>query len=157
MEAHHQIIDKFYSSFQDQNAEGMAECYHDKVSFNDPAFGDLNGKKEVSSMWKMLIERAKGDLAIHFDRVMADEVSGFCHWEAHYHFSKTGRKVHNEIQATFRFEDGKIIEHHDHFSLWNWCRMALGTPGLLLGWTPMMQQKVQNTSRQMLEKYMETH
>ncbi len=154
MEAHHQLIDKFYSSFQDQDPEGMISCYHPEVKFHDPAFGELEGRDMVGAMWKMLIERAKGDLAIHFDRVMADEVSGFCHWEAHYHFSKTQRKVHNQIQATFRFEDGLIIEHHDHFNLWKWARMALGLPGLFLGWTPAMQNKIKQTSRGFLKQYM---
>ena len=156
MEAHHQLIEKFYSSFQEHDASGMIECYHKDITFNDPAFGDLKGK-EVGAMWSMLIERAKRDLTIHSDRVMADEVGGFCHWEAHYHFSKTKRKVHNEIQATFRFKDGLIIEHHDHFNLWKWASMALGLPGLLLGWSPMIKNRIRNTSRGFLKSYMESH
>ena len=48
----------------------------------------------------------------------------------------------NDIQARFVFRDGKICEHHDTFDLWRWSRQALGTTGLLLGWTPLVQGKV---------------
>ena len=154
MEAHHNLIEKFYSSFQDHNAAGMIECYHQQVSFQDPGFGELEGIERVGGMWEMLLERSKGNLVIHYDSVMADEVGGYCHWEAHYPFSQTGRKVHNKIQATFRFEDGKIIEHHDHFNLWKWSHMALGIQGLLLGWTPFVQGKIRSMAVGQLDKYL---
>ena len=152
MQEHHDLIEKFYTAFQEQDAETMASCYHEDITFTDPVFS-LKGK-EVGAMWAMLIERSKGNLVIHFDRVMADESGGFCHWDAHYPFSKTGRKVHNQIKATFRFQDGKIIEHHDHFDFWKWSRMALGLPGILLGWTPMIHNKVKTMANQSLKKYM---
>ncbi len=153
MELHHDLIEKFYTAFQEGDANGMNECYHDKVTFQDPVFGELDAG-QVKAMWAMLIERAKGDLAIHYDSVMADETNGYCHWEAHYAFSKTKRPVHNSIKAVFRFEDGKIIEHHDHFSFWNWASMALGPSGMLLGWTPWMHTRVRKTSLGLLQRYM---
>ncbi|MNG34668.1 hypothetical protein D3C84_1212160 [compost metagenome] len=58
---------------------------------------------------------------------------------ATYLFSQTGNTVVNHIQANFRFEGGKIVEHRDSFDLWRWARQALGTKGLLLGWTPQVQ------------------
>ena len=154
MEAHHNLIERFYTAFQELDAAEMISCYHDQVSFQDPVFGELNSE-QVKAMWNMLIERSKGNLAIHYDSVMADEVGGFCHWEAHYTFSKTNRYVHNSIKAVFRFQDGKIIEHHDHFSFWSWASMALGFSGTILGWTPFMRNKVRKTSLDLLAKYME--
>jgi hypothetical protein len=74
--------------------------------------------------------------------VQADDDSGRAHWEAHYRFSATKRLVHNRIDASFRFRDGLIIEHVDRFDFWAWARQALGAPGLLLGWTPMLRNKV---------------
>ena len=61
---------------------------------------------------------------------------------ATYLFSATGRTVENHIEAYFRFADGKIIEHHDHFDLWRWMRQALGAKGLLLGWLAPVQAVV---------------
>ena len=156
MELHHNLIEKFYSAFQEHHAEGMLECYHPEITFHDPVFGELNSQ-QVRAMWPMLIERSRGDLAIHYDSVMADESSGYCHWEAHYTFSKTKRHVHNKIRAVFRFQDGKIIEHHDHFSFWSWASMALGITGALMGWTPMLRNRVRSTSLALLEDYMNNH
>jgi len=38
--------------------------------------------------------------------------------------------------------DGKSCEHHAHFDLWRGSRQALGTKGLLLGWTPLVKNAV---------------
>lgn len=107
-------------------------------------------------MWHMLCEGGK-DLAVTFSDVEADEATGRAHWEARYTFSTTGRKVHNIIDAWFRFKDGLIIEHRDHFDFWRWSRMALGPTGLLLGWTPLVQNRVRRTARGRLEKFIQQH
>ena len=73
------------------------------------------------------------------------------------HFSTTGRKVHNVIDAMFGFQDGKIIRHNDHFDLWRWTRMALGTSGILLGWSPVVQNKVRETAQHGLEIFIAKH
>ena len=62
--------------------------------------------------------------------------------------------MHNQIEATFRFADGKIIEHTDVFDLWAWTRMALGLPGILLGWSPPIQNKVRATARKGLDAWL---
>jgi hypothetical protein len=105
-------------------------------------------------MWHMLILRGK-DLTLTFNQVKADELKGACHWVATYSFSKTGRMVINEIDASFEFRDGLIYRHTDHFDLWKWTRMALGMKGLLLGWTPFLQNKVRATAASGLRQFIE--
>ncbi len=139
-DAHSALITRFYEAFQRLDAEAMVACYSDDIVFSDPAFGTLRGK-DAGDMWRMLTTRAK-DFSLTFDSVSADERSGAAHWVATYLFSQTGRTVVNDIQARFVFRDDKICEHHDSFDLWRWSRQALGTTGLLLGWTPMVQGKV---------------
>lgn len=146
------VIEQFYSAFQARDAAGMAACYHPNVVFNDPVFQDLRGSR-ASGMWAMLLGRSK-DLKITFRDVREDGQTGSAHWEAWYTFSQSKRPVHNIIDARFRLQDGKIIEHTDHFDFWRWSRMALGTPGLLLGWSPVIRSKVQRTAMEGLEKYM---
>ena len=68
-------------------------------------------------------------------------------------FSGTGRAVHNEIDARFRFEDGLIAEHTDSFDLWRWARQALGPVGVLLGWSPPVQAKIRSQARASLEEF----
>ena len=148
-----ELIHKFYSSFQARDADGMNACYHTDAVFSDPAFGTLEGQ-EATSMWQMLCERGK-DLDIEFSHVHADDEKGSAHWEAWYTFSKSGRRVHNMIDASFVFKDGKIIQHADKFNLWRWSSQALGLTGALLGWTPFLQSAIRKQARQGLEKFMQ--
>ena len=147
------LIHQFYEAFARRDAATMGACYHDEARFNDPAFVNLDAA-QVRAMWRMLCEGGK-DLTIEHDNVQATETEGRCHWEARYTFSQTGPPVHNVIEARFAFKDGKILTHTDHFNFWRWSRQAFGLPGLLLGWTPFLQKKVQATVAGRLAKYME--
>ncbi len=147
-----EIITLFYQAFARHDTETMASLYHDDIEFTDPAFGTLKGE-EARNMWRMLIERAKGGLVVKFSDVAASETSGSARWTADYLFSTTGRQVHNEITAKFVFHEGKIIRHADSFSFWTWSRQALGLPGLLLGWTPFLKNKVRTQARRGLTRF----
>ena len=105
-------------------------------------------------MWHMLAVAAK-DIIIVFKNVEGSEKVGSCDWDALYSFSRTGRKVHNIIHADFEFKDGKISKHTDTFDLWKWSRMAFGTSGKLLGWTPFFQLKIRDTARKNLDKFID--
>ena len=149
------LIETFYSSFQLKNWKGMQSCYSENVKFGDPVFQSLNGK-EAFAMWHMLVTTGK-DLSVTVKDINASETEGSCNWDAHYSFSRTGRKVHNIIHAQFKFKDGKITDHKDSFDLWRWSRMALGTSGILLGWSPIVQGKIRATAASSLRKFMDEH
>ena len=150
-----QLIEKFYTNFQQKNWKELQSCYHDAVIFSDPVFANLQGMK-AKAMWHMLVTAGK-DLTISFRNIHADGAKGSCDWDAHYTFSKTGKKVHNIIHAQFEFSEGKIIKHTDAFNLWRWSGMALGLPGTLLGWTPFMQSKIRATADKSLRKFIAEH
>ena len=59
----------------------------------------------------------------------------------------------NDIRASFRFEDGLIVEHHDEFSFHRWARQALGPVGLVLGWTPIVRGAVRRKAAARLEEF----
>lgn len=147
------LIEKLYAAFQARDGAGMAACYHPEIVFTDPAFGRLEGQ-QAGAMWRMLCGRAK-ELTVTASNIQADANNGAAHWEARYLFGKTGRPVHNIIEAAFVFRDGLIVQHTDTFDFWRWSRMALGLPGVLLGWTPMLQSKVRQEARQGLEVFMQ--
>ncbi len=133
----------------------MQHCYHPEATFSDPVFQHLNAK-EAKAMWHMLAEAAQG-FSLTFERVTANETHGTCHWEARYLFSKTGKPVHNKIDATFEFKEGLIYRHTDHFDFWRWTAMALGGIGLLMGWSPWLQKKVSTAARRGLQKFIDKH
>lgn len=149
------IIHQLYTSFPIKDWKTMQSCYHDKAVFTDPVFQTLSSM-EVKAMWHMLAAAAQ-DLKIIFGDVSVSGNEGSCQWQAWYTFSRTGRKVHNIIQAKFEFKDGKIIRHTDHFNLWRWSSMALGVPGVLLGWTPLIRNKVRSSARKGLAKFITEH
>ena len=146
------LIDRFYSAFARRDHETMAACYAQDATFTDPVFQDLRGE-EVRAMWRMLCERGI-DLRLEHSEVRADEDRGSAHWAADYTFSGTGRPVHNEIDAGFRFADGLIVEHVDSFDLWRWARQALGPIGLVAGWAPPLQNRIRAQARENLRAFM---
>lgn len=145
------LIETFYKAFQNKDWEAMHACYHPSIHFSDPVFPDLKGK-EAKAMWHMLLA-ASTDLRITFDGAQASHDTGTCHWEAYYSFSRTGGKVHNKIDATFTFKEGLIAHHTDTFDLWKWSKMALGTSGLLFGWSSFMKQKIRKMAAKNLAHF----
>jgi ketosteroid isomerase-like protein len=145
-----QIIENFYRSFAASDAEDMISYYADNIEFRDPAFGVLKGV-DAKNMWRMLLRNA--GIKITYSHIKADDKSGSANWIAEYVFSRTGRKVINKVSATFEFRDGKIIKHTDRFNLWKWAGQALGLKGYLLGWTPMIRQKIQRQTNALLKKF----
>lgn len=130
----------------------MQTCYADNASFSDPIFSNLNAA-EVRAMWAMLLGSAK-DMRMEFKNINATKDGATAEWDAYYTFSKTGRKVVNRVKATFLIENGKIVKHQDVFNFHQWARQALGTPGLLLGWTSFLRNKISQQAKKNLENYM---
>jgi ketosteroid isomerase-like protein len=146
------LIERFYAAFDARDGDAMAACYAPGAHFSDPVFPDLNGE-EPGAMWRMLTAQAT-ELRIELLEHEADEERGSARWRAHYVFSQTGRAVVNDVRARFRFAGGLIAEHDDDFSFHRWSRQALGAPGLLLGWTPVLKAAVRRRAGASLEKFM---
>jgi limonene-1,2-epoxide hydrolase len=154
MNPNEQIISKFYSAFNGKDYKTMQSLYHPDSVFYDPVFENLKSN-EVKAMWEMLITTAK-DLKIECSNIEANESTGQCRWDAWYTFTATGWKVHNIINASFEFKEGKIIKHTDTFDLWRWSRMALGVSGVLLGWSRIVRNKIRRTAQGRLQKFMKS-
>ena len=151
------VITKFYTAFNNLDADTMCACYHDDIVFEDPAFGVLSGN-DAKAMWQMLCESQKGkNFSVEVSNIKANNEEGSAHWEAHYNFSKTGRKVHNKISAQFKFKDGLIIKHTDTFNLHKWASQAMGFKGWLIGGTSFFKRKLQKQTNALLDKFEKKH
>lgn len=154
------LIRRFYEGLKRKDPASIASCYHARAEFSDPVF-ELRGKR-IAAMWHMLLEAGK-DMEVTYQdvRVNSREGSGTGtgtgHWEAVYTFSPTGRRVHNRMDSAFLFQEGRIIGHRDRFAFWRWSRMALGLPGLLFGWTPMLRARVRKRAMADLGKFLARH
>jgi ketosteroid isomerase-like protein len=151
-EEHRARIADFYAAFAARDGDAMAKHYAPEATFRDPAFGTLSGE-EAGDMWRMLTSRA-ADLEIDLRAHDADAESGSANWVATYTFTQTGRPVVNDVRARFRFApDGRFAEHVDDFSFHAWSKQALGVPGTLLGWTPVLPALTRRRARGQLAAY----
>ncbi|MEO8544289.1 MAG: nuclear transport factor 2 family protein [Burkholderiaceae bacterium] len=157
MHPHRSTLTRFYNAFAHLDPATMARCYAPEAQFQDEVFM-LDGRDQVMAMWFMLCESLDGggrvDWKLNYRIASIDARTARLHWSAHYHFGKAGRPVHNRITASFRFDDaGRITHHHDSFDFWRWSRQALGFPGLLLGWSPLLRRQVRSRAHAGLDRY----
>ncbi len=146
------VIGRFYTAFAQRDWSTMGACYADDARFSDPVFPDLDAA-EVRAMWKMLLTSGT-DPRVTFEVLEEGSARGICAWQAFYTFSRTGRQVHNLIRSEFVLRDGLIVQQRDQFDFWRWSRQALGASGWLLGWSPVVRNKVQATAAASLRKAM---
>jgi ketosteroid isomerase-like protein len=144
MHSHQELITQFYTAFKHKDFKTMQESYSEDATFSDPVFTNLN-TQQVRAIWEMLVKRGT-DLELSFSNVESTGDTASAQWIATYTFSASKRKVINKIQAHFIIRNGKIAEHTDSFSFYRWSRQALGPVGFLLGWTPMIKNKVRKTA-----------
>lgn len=152
MASNRELIEGFYEAFARGDHATMAAAYADEARFSDPVFTDLDAN-QARAMWRMFCTGGN-DIKVTYSDVDAGERHGAAHWEAIYEFPKTGRRVHNKIDASFLLKDGKIVKHEDNFNLYSWTRQALGPTGVLLGWTPVVQGKVRSQAASQLRRFM---
>jgi len=148
-------IEKFYAAFAKLDADTMQACYAPQAHFEDEVF-TLDGPRQIGGMWRMLCEATRAKGLPHWKLELSQVTDRSAHWDAHYLFSATGRKVLNRIDAAFEFDaNGLIMKHRDRFDFWAWSRQALGAPGLLLGWTPFLRNKVRAQAANNLRRFLE--
>jgi ketosteroid isomerase-like protein len=147
------VAERFYDAFALGDWHTMGMTYAQHATFSDPVF-PLLGAEEVRAMWHMLLSRSQ-DFSLNYNVVAESEDGARVVWVARYTFSQTGRPVTNRVVTEMRFAAGRIVKQVDRFGLWRWSRQALGLPGLVLGWTPMMRNKIQNQAAAGLRKFVQ--
>lgn len=121
-----ETVQKFYTALQNKDLDTLLSLYHPDAVFSDPAYPNLKGDK-LKSMWKLITGSDTLEVAFRDVKANADgSVSG--HWDGDYTLIK-GNPIHNSIDSTFKFKDGKIISHTDSFSFSKWADQAF--PGVL--------------------------
>jgi hypothetical protein len=119
-----ETVQRLYECLKRNDPAGAAECYCDDAAFRDMAF-DLKCKDDLAAMWRFECSRG---LKIEYRDIRTEGTQVKGHWVCDYKFHGV-RPVHNEIDSTFTFRDGKILVHHDQASRWGWAKQALGFPG----------------------------
>lgn len=147
-----ELAKNFYDAMQRKDYQTMNSLYSFDATFSDPVFRGLDTSL-TKAMWAMLMKRAK-NWSLSYEVVSSNQHSVTTKWIGRYQFSKTGRDVENHVTATMFIVDGKIKTQIDQFDFWKWSKMALGAPGILLGWTSFLNQKVSNQAVSGLKDFM---
>lgn len=146
-------IARLYSALEAGDGDAMALCYTTGATFQDPAFGRLEGP-EVGAMWRMLTSRSSG-IGVELRDHAATDTTGSAHWIATYRIGPKRRYVVNDVRAVFGFTpDGLIAEHLDSFDLARWGAQAIGPVAGVLGHTPLLGVFVRRTTRKQLDAFM---
>ena len=102
----------------------------------------------IAAMWRLVCSRGV-KVAYRDIRTEGSEVKG--HWVFDYRF-RGERSVHNPMDSTFVFRDGKILVHHDNANRFDWAKQALGKPtGALVTVFPFILRVM---AKKELEKFM---
>ncbi|WP_299159182.1 hypothetical protein [uncultured Tenacibaculum sp.] len=64
----------------------------------------------------------KEDVIVKVSNIEYIDDLAYANWQTIYIYTKTGRKVHNKVNASFKLKNDKIIEHIDVFSLHSWAK-----------------------------------
>jgi len=140
MHSHVALLNRLFSAIDQHDLAGVAACYHPYATFRDIAF-DLKNKDEIVAMWQMIF---RGDLRCSFrvaDNSKPQTCSG-CGGSIStvteksasvfvtdvYTFSKTQRRVFNEIVSHFEFAEGLIIRQADCCDAKRWAKQAWFVP-----------------------------
>lgn len=147
------VAERFYDAFALGDWHTMGMLYAQHATFSDPVF-PLLSTDEVRGMWHMLLSRAE-DFSLNYKIDAESEDGARVIWVARYTFSATGRPVTNRIVTEMRFAAGRIVKQTDRFNFWRWSSQALGVRGLLLGWTPLVRDRVRAQAAIGLKSFME--
>ena len=145
-------IERLYAALAAADGEAMAACYAPGATFQDPAFGRLEGP-EVEAMWRMLTTRSTG-VVVELREHAAAGVTGRANWIATYRFGPKQRPVVNDVRSTYRFTpEGQILEQVDRFDVARWGGQAIGPVAGLLGRTRLLGLLVRRTARRDLDAF----
>ena len=145
------VAERFYEAFMVRDHYTMGLLYAEHATFSDPVFPLLNATG-ARLMWKMLLTRAE-DLGIEVKVLEDSPTRASVDWVAHYTFGATGRPVVNRVHTEMALSNGRIVRQVDSFSLWRWSRQALGARGWLLGWAPVVRNRIRAQAAQSLREY----
>jgi hypothetical protein len=152
------LLKRFYTAFSALDWHTMQSCYAPHAQFEDPLF-ELHGTQQIGAMWQMVCQTIRnGGQAVW--RLDAQDVEaaggerGSARCEARYRSGAAGRMVHNVVQAQFTFESGLIVTHSESYDFWRWSRQALGSTGIVMGWTPMLRNQVRRQAHGKLQRFL---
>lgn len=136
--ANEALMTRLFTALHAHDHVTMASCYHDDAEFRDIAF-HRKGREEIHQMWRMICTAGSNIEVADIKVVEATDTAGLARVVENYTVRRPKDQtkrwpVHNEIESTFVFKDGKIFRQDDECDAKEWARQAVGGPiGFLAG------------------------
>ncbi len=129
MHPNEELLTRLFQRLNAHDSDGMADCYHEKATFNDIAF-TLSGRKQIYAMWDMICSPNKdgvpSDIKAAVQELSANDSTGRAVVVEDYTYRDTRLPVHNKIISTFEFRDGLIFRQKDDCDPVCWANQAFG-------------------------------
>ncbi|KEO83655.1 nuclear transport factor 2 family protein [Tumebacillus flagellatus] len=139
MHPNKQLLIDFFTAIQNNDVQALSDCYHENVHDSDDILDDLYGE-DARAMLNWVVSTRERARVLGFRILDVTETHGRARWELEYRSARSGRLRHREIESEFRFENGKIVWHHDYFDWGRWARRAFGPHGTFVSWRPIVNR-----------------
>jgi hypothetical protein len=134
------LVQKFFSCYQNHDFQGMHHCLAENIKFSDFAY-DIQGV-QVKAMWHLFcisyLTRTNPVNVPEFEIGQATEDTVSAKYRVSYVYED--KPVDYFIEADFKIQDNKIVEQKDKFgsiSTFEFIKMAFGFPLQLLAVEPL--------------------
>lgn len=141
------VITGFYDHFVAADAAGLLAHYHPDAVYDSPLTGELRGEA-LRQWWQLLCGQQGGTNRAALSQLDADDYRARLEWRLHYRYRAAAVALSG--QAHFEFAHGRILSHHDDFSVWTWASQTDGWRGWSMGWSSVYQARLKAEIRRKL-------
>ncbi|MBL0387782.1 nuclear transport factor 2 family protein [Tumebacillus sp. ITR2] len=146
MHPNKQLLINFYTAIQNNDVEALSDCYHEELHDSDEILDDLYSN-DARAMVNWFVSTREKARVLGFRILDVTETHGRARWEIEYRSARSGRIKRRDIESEFRFENGKIVWHHDYFDWGRWARRAFGPEGTVVSWGPIVDRVEERVER----------
>jgi hypothetical protein len=154
MHPNHAAVTMFLKAQEARDPVRLSNSLHESSTLVDPLVGELKGWR-VFAWWQMLWRFRNH--AITIVEGEGTPTKGHAHWKVGYTHPSTRRAMLTDTTSEIEFRENKIFVQNDSYSLYKWCRQALGAQGLLLGWLPPIQAQLREAALERLENFIDSN
>jgi|GEM_PF-68662 len=153
-----QVVQKYFEAFQQGDWKTMSKSYAPDATFQDPIFPKGLKGNQIGAAWGDITQNIKPKITFSDIKVDGDTVTA--KWNAKYQldlplFGKNA--IDNDITATFKIKDGKIVDHKEHFDLNEYMREATGMGPFSFLMRPVVRPRLRSGALENMNTFLNKH
>lgn len=152
------LVQDYFEAFQKGDWKTMSRSYASNATFKDPIFPKGLKGSQIGAAWGDITQNLRpkvtfSNIEVHGDLVTAK-------WSAKYPLKLPvfgTNQIDNDITATFRIKDGKIVEHIEHFDMNEYIQEATGLRGLSFLVRPLVRNRIRAGALENMASFLREH